>query len=426
MRVESQERIVVATAQQRRAIGRVTTAVSLGVIALLTLMPGVKRSTFGHLCVICGIRGGVDAVLNVLLFVPLGAGLALLGLRNRRAMAIVCGSTLLVETLQLVAIPGRDATVGDLVANSLGGAIGIVVATHLDLLALPAAGVARRLALGWLVGWIALQSVSAYALTTRPPQPPYFGQLRIFPEETLVFPGHLLAASIGPVALSDGGLTTGERLHDLLAARDPASTVVTATAPTWFPEGQASIVRVGALNDRTVVSMEQSGRDLIFGVRTGADVLRLRRYAFRLRDAFPASPSAADTVHLRGRYGREGAELRAAAGDRVREMHLEPRLADSWRLIAPFPVYLTHDTIDDVGAFLFVSVLLLPIGYWGGRFLRDAAARLAAIGTAAGALVIGFVAVPALFGVGAEPLISWAAAASGMALGALLAPRTPA
>ena len=80
------------------------------------------------LCLLCGDQSILDAVLNSLLFIPLGLGLRLAGMSRRRAFAIGLVTTITVETLQL-GIPGRDTSLGDIFTNSFGGLLGICVPT---------------------------------------------------------------------------------------------------------------------------------------------------------------------------------------------------------------------------------------------------------------------------------------------------------
>lgn len=68
---------------------------------------------------------GLEAVANVLLFVPFGLLVGLL-LPTRRWRVVPAGLALsaLIETTQLLALPDRVATVQDVVLNTLGAAVG--------------------------------------------------------------------------------------------------------------------------------------------------------------------------------------------------------------------------------------------------------------------------------------------------------------
>ena len=89
---------------------------------MATLTPAPGDPVGSRVCLICGANGGVDAILNVLLFVPFGAGLALAGVRFRWAILVVILLSACVETAQLF-IPGRDTSLGDLATNTIGGAL---------------------------------------------------------------------------------------------------------------------------------------------------------------------------------------------------------------------------------------------------------------------------------------------------------------
>jgi len=69
-----------------------------------------------------------NLVLNVILFVPLGIGLSLSGLRAAPAVLCAFAATIGIEALQIEVIAGRDSSIGDAVANTLGAAIGVRVA----------------------------------------------------------------------------------------------------------------------------------------------------------------------------------------------------------------------------------------------------------------------------------------------------------
>ncbi len=71
--------------------------------------------------------GGVEFVSNVLMFVPLGALAALSRPRggDKTALAACFAFSAFAELVQWVVLPHRTGDVRDVVANSLGAAIGI-------------------------------------------------------------------------------------------------------------------------------------------------------------------------------------------------------------------------------------------------------------------------------------------------------------
>lgn len=70
---------------------------------------------------------------NVVMFVPVGFFLALLLSGRRRWLALVLApvASAIIETAQLLLLPQRFATLADVVANSIGGWIGVGVAAVL-------------------------------------------------------------------------------------------------------------------------------------------------------------------------------------------------------------------------------------------------------------------------------------------------------
>jgi hypothetical protein len=109
------------------ALSRLVLATSLAAIAALTLAPSPGTDTASWLtCLFCGELATADAIRNVLLFIPLGIGLALCGVPLRTAVLLAVLFSGAIELTQLY-IPGRDASVGDLLSNSLGAAAGLVV-----------------------------------------------------------------------------------------------------------------------------------------------------------------------------------------------------------------------------------------------------------------------------------------------------------
>jgi hypothetical protein len=83
---------------------------------------GAPSETLSFWCVLCGDRGLADAVLNVGLFAPFGAGLALANGAGFAwgASAVLSG---LIESVQFL-LPQRFSTLGDVLFNTGGGGLG--------------------------------------------------------------------------------------------------------------------------------------------------------------------------------------------------------------------------------------------------------------------------------------------------------------
>src|SRR2546430_13460067 len=101
----------------------------LAVIAMATLRPLPGQPTMLlTTCIACGDHGVADFHLNVLLFVPLGAALGLVGKRVPRAALWGALLSIAIEVAQLYT-PGRDSSIGDVIANTIGTAAGAMLLT---------------------------------------------------------------------------------------------------------------------------------------------------------------------------------------------------------------------------------------------------------------------------------------------------------
>ncbi len=66
----------------------------------------------------------VEAVANVLLFIPLGAALALRGVSVRKAALYGSLLSVTVECMQLLFVPGRTPSLDDVLLNTVGAMAG--------------------------------------------------------------------------------------------------------------------------------------------------------------------------------------------------------------------------------------------------------------------------------------------------------------
>src|ERR1700688_4690962 len=165
----------VASTPHLRRIGGALTIASLAAILFATLLPASGEPVASHLCLVCGTVGAVDFILNVLLFVPLGVGLALCGFPASRAILVMGLLSISIETAQLLVIPGRDATLGDVLTNTLGGALGFAAVRHRRTWLQPSRRNATSFVVGWGGIWLAIQTISSYALTPSIPEQRNYG-----------------------------------------------------------------------------------------------------------------------------------------------------------------------------------------------------------------------------------------------------------
>lgn len=381
-----------------------------------------------HFCVICGALGGVDAVLNVVLFIPLGAGLALAGVPWRRAVLAACILSITVETTQLLFIPGRDATLGDVITNTLGASLGFALVRTARIWLMPSPAQAARLGLGWCVIWLAIQLTESFAFAPSIPRSRFYGEIAPVLGSFEVFRGRVVHANIDSLRIVDSLY----RDRDSLAPRlRHAGHVVATVIPAEPPAGIAPILRVADTSQREIVLLAQDELEFLFGVRTGAAALRLRPPLFGLPRAFPVRSaredlSTANTVMLTGRYQSWNVSLSAEAArvQRHREIALISSLG--WTLILPAQWYIEGTRGEHVLSWVWIGFLVLPAGYFTPFAIRRPtrtsarAATFLVLGVWALAVSLGLGIAPLAFGLSPTPVSDWLAAFTGLLAGAAL------
>ena len=130
--------------RRRAGIWRVVAGVAFLLICAVTLTPSTGPPSRGFsICIRCGDSNGLDVFYNVVLFVPLGFALWRAGVNRRSAIAFAAALSIVIEVLQLAFIAGRYSSLRDILANSLGAVVGVVLAEHAETLRERSSSVAR-------------------------------------------------------------------------------------------------------------------------------------------------------------------------------------------------------------------------------------------------------------------------------------------
>lgn len=414
---------------QLQSIGRLIAILSLAAIGFATLRPESGYPVSGITCIICGSRGGVDAILNVLLFLPLGVGLALAGMRARHAALAVVSLSALIEIAQYLGIAGRAASVGDVLTNSIGGAIGFSIARFASSWLRPSPRIAVRLVVGWGFAWLVVQTVSAFSLASSFPNSRYYGQLGRSFSDLATFRGRILRAAIDSMTVPDFVIANTVGMRTLLQRGATVEALVVPAEPTTRI---APILRIADREREQIVLLAQRGTDLVFGVRTGADILRLRGPLFAMAGVFPRSSAALDSVATQsmlvsGHFGPDVVGMRVQWKSSASERRLPLTSSLGWTLTLPFQWYRQGSWAEHVLSWMWIFFLALPATYWATWTYRSSpderGSRLRltpAIGIVA-ILVTGLGFVPRIFGLAATPLVDWIAALLGLVAGSALA-----
>lgn len=410
--------------------GLLVSALSLAVIAFATLTPEPPVVVRAHFCFLCGTYGGVNSVLNVALFVPLGVGLALCGVPAKRAILGMCALSLLIETAQLLVIPGRYATIGDVITNSVGGAFGYAITISANAWIRPTARTAKLLAAAATIIWLSMQLISIVGFVESLPTSRYYGQIAPRLKRFTRFRGQVLSANIGGLRVPNTAFADSSLVQALL--RDGA--VVSAKVlPVRGAPGMAPILRVADDAGREIVLLAEDGGDVVFAVRTAASLMRLRPPIFAIRNSGIANRefgSSADTLFMAASYKRDKVSLAWQTESESRQSQIHPTGSLGWTFWLPFLWTIEGTRTELLLGAIWILGLSIPLGYWWAASAHSNADRAVTKRWLPVAIAIplvlftGFVLIPRTLGLSPGSFRDWLAAAFGLLVGALLQYRT--
>jgi len=346
---------------------------SAGILVVtLTPAPGIPRAIIDStplLCLLCGSRGTVDALLNVLLFVPLGFALSARGSRLIVVVAAGAGLSLAVELLQATVIQGRDASLGDFVANSAGSALGTVIQRQIRGILAPNPTRARRSLAAWYVGWLTQVSVTIWSLAPSPTiTQQYVGQwAQVFPG-TVSFRGSVRRSSVDDIAFGDGPVDNTVAIREAMT-RHPTEFYVDASGGPPAA-GTAQIVALSDGAQRVIFSFVQEGCVVSFTQRTRANDAGLAPLS--VAAPIPCSQEGGDGLAMNAVTTSESMVLTVAAGltKTSRELTYTPNMG--WTLLVPFE--WSYQRLD-IGSAVWLALLMLPLGWWARWSSPDSGIR---------------------------------------------------
>jgi hypothetical protein len=395
----------------KHRFGRFLAVAGLVVITGATLIPLPQQSAAAAAtplwCLVCGEYGGVDVLNNVLLFMPLGVGLRLVGLPTSRVVLLSTSLSLGIELLQLTAITGRDASLSDLLTNSVGSWGGAMAGKHLAQLLFPKPEDAVFLALAGGLAWLGVQATTAVLLRPWAPDEIRGGAwARAIPGRT-PFDGKVTVAAVSGVAIPNK-LTPVPQLVPSVRGGDVRLEVrlLSGTrAAVWSP-----IVEV--LGPRgSVLSLEAVRRDLAFQPPMRSSRLRLRRPALRLGEALPSTSGVPLQVTARAGGDTMSSSWSVAGGPVFRSLQvLGPSLG--WSLITPVRYAFGPEARWVTG--VWIAGWLAAIAYW------SAAPRARDLVTASSLMLLlfaGLAMVPAVLGYPPSHWSEWLAGVTGGLIG---------
>ncbi len=312
------------TGNPRRPAAWIAGLFWLGVVLFLTLRPdpsaAVAVAASPWHCLLCGEAGTADFLVNLMLFAPLGAALAGLGWRLGPSAALIAGCSVMIEVIQGVALPGRDAALGDVVANAIGGGVGWLAAMAFNRqlpTLVPAAAVglfgAQLLATTWLSAPAAeLPNASILVAPAVPGRPVYRGTL--------------------------GGLAVnGRLLHGTEPEAIGVSGSTMAAAFRWSDRDQPGTIPVVRVEDERgwdVAAAGQAEEGVALSVRTRGGSWRLRTPTWLA--SLPAKPQAGDAVTAAVTLSSGAAVVIGVAGGVTTTREFRHGAQHGWLLLHPW------------------------------------------------------------------------------------------
>jgi len=349
----------------------------------------------------CGERPAVDLLLNILLFVPVGAGLGLYGVRFRRALFLALLCTCLVEALQLFAVPGRHPSFRDVLANFSGGLAGYLFARHWRTFVKPDHGGARTLATVATLLWVGTQALTAWAMGIAPPPEPWWVQLQPSHDRyPAMFAGRIVGLSVGSIHIRHSDQLPSddvEAMRRQILGGAPLQVVLANVEPT---RGVAPIVIISGGPIHDVMWWAQDGRDAVLGVTVRGTLLGLKTPLVRIADVVPTTRG--DTVRLTGSYRDGWYELQAESRSGVRHRELRASASRGWVFLLPFPLYAFGSDVFGLTA-LYLAAVWCILGYWIARSV-DATNVIAPLARMTLGILLGLGAAPIIFSL---PIAHW-------------------
>jgi hypothetical protein len=385
-------------------------AAGLLIILAATLRPEPDQTRAAEAtplwCLVCGDHGGVDVINNILLFIPFALGLRLGGVPRRTVLLVGAASSLTIELLQLTLIAGRDASLSDVLTNSLGTGVGALLADYRDTLLHPTKQAARVLAASAAVLWLSLQGLTSVLLRPWLPDGPLRSEWHPDSPGRVPFTGQIVSAEVAGLPAPDGEVPAQDQLPKRLAAGMLAVELrITSTAP----QSKWSSVYQLVGRQGTLLLVEAFRGHLIFQPPSRAQALRLRSPRLLIADAL----------------SRRVSEIRLVAGERhdtlwgqsapkdIRAVYpLTP--SQSWTLVSPF-AYTSARATRIITA-IWIALLLVPFGNW---LMRGFGAAVV-FGVFGLLLISGLGGIPLLFGYPPAHWSEWVGGALGLSAGCAL------
>ncbi len=394
-----------------RRLGGVLAASGLVAILQLTLFTNPGQAVFSArtplLCVVCGDQGGADVILNLLLFIPMATGLRLLGWPWRRVVMMSVSLSFAVEFLQFYVVPGRDASLSDLLTNTTSAAIAAAIAPHLGRLLAPDRALARRLFFGSVALWLGVLTFSALATM------PWVPSGRLRNDCTRSFDrADIFTGTVRSVVMNGVPLPCDDELPGVVPLREAMSrgeVTLDVVVLSGNPTGGRTLIHAVRAPRGFLLVLAQDGRSAAFSAPTAGLRLWLYSPILRLPKAFPPKEGIPVELHAGIHDRRMWISSNHSGRRQMVELALSP--SHGWSAILPWGIQLGRRL--RVATALWIGALILPTAYWAG-FIRHS---MWGLGGIVAALVAGLGVLPSLTGYAPAHWSEWLGGFLGAALG---------
>ena len=350
-------------------------------------------------CIVCGARGSADAILNLILFVPLGVALALGGRTGFRPLLYAALLSSGIELAQLV-IPGRDPSLGDVCFNTLGATVGQVGARVAWQWVVPEDRTAARLSAGASVLAVFLFGLTAALLAPTFPSSTYHVRWTHALPELEWYHCRVLQAALGPLPLRSNDFLESRAVRPLLLAGVPIR--LEAIAGPQAP-GLGQLLSIHDEHHHEIVLIGPDRDDLVLRYGTRAAALRLDQPDLRLRGAL-THVAPGDTLRIEAWHNGNAYCL---VLNHIGTCSLGFTLGSGWGLLL-YPEHVPAWLQELLGA-AWVAALVLPMGLWA-RWRPETL-------LATGMLLVGLFVLPRTAGLLPTPPAQILGAAGGCLLG---------
>ncbi len=338
-----------------RKLAFLCTIASLAAIGTLTLLPSAETVPDGWACVFCSTFASADAILNIILYLPLGIGLKGMRFSFRRSIAFGLLLSFTIELAQLLVVSGRSATMGDVLANVVGLSIGYALTYYIRSLVWPSKIEAKRAIAFYTPILLVVVLGTGYLLKPSFPNSVYYGQWTPELGHLERYDGRVLDVRLGSQFLPSHRLLNSGSLGSLWTTGMPLSVHAIAGART---SGLASLFSIYDEQQREVILIGPDRDDLVFRYRTRAMNWRLHQPVFRFEGVFD-SIEIGDTLTVAAIT--EGEELCLWFNSQTR-CGFRFSSGAGWTLLLKSESFSQSTSTLLNGVWIFL--LLLPIGFW--------------------------------------------------------------